>query len=266
MAEVDGLLLSLELPGPLVAGIPALAVLRVANRSPEPQLVSARLNLMEGDLALRIFDPDGGIRDIKGWQADTGLHRIELPPQRELVGAITLLETPEGELFPRPGGYRLQAEYIPAPTREAVAAAPVEVEVVSPGEEERALAERLQDPQIRRALLLADLDGGTDRLAEIARGFPGSYAAILARLLLEAELPQGLNDIAIQDPINGALAVLALNNPYSSVGERLTKIYSEGLERGKDGAGPLTALRILKHDPLPAGTPLMGPGAKRSSQ
>jgi hypothetical protein len=257
MANDAGLSAGLEVAQPVVAGLAALAILRIVNESPAPVLVSARLNLMEGDVSLTLTDPGGGLREIKGWQADTGLHRVELPPGHGLVGAIDLLDAPDGPIFPAPGEYRLGAEYRPSPQAPPAVAPPVPVSVVAPRTaSERELAALLQDPSVRRALVLGDRDSAPERLRDIARRFPDTLEGRLAELVAGATDWDATEDRS--GPIRLALAILALTNPYSRTGERLAEDYAARLEarRASADASPEIeqALHLLRAEPLAAGS------------
>jgi hypothetical protein len=242
-----GLELTLDIAQPVVAGLPAFALLHVINRGAGPRIVSARLNLMEGDVALAVEDPEGGVRQVRGWQADTSLRRVELPPGCQLVGALLLLETPEGMIFPGPGEYRLSAQYTPQPQEQPAVTAAVAVAVVPPrSAEERALASLLADPAVRRAILLADPESAPAQLREIGDRFGSILAGRLARLVSGAAEPAG------PDPIPDALAILALRNPYGRTGARLAESYAARLDRADAGADGELARRLTKTEPIPA--------------
>jgi hypothetical protein len=253
MAGDEGLSVRLEVAQPVVAGLAALALLRISNSGAAPLLVSARLNLMEGDVSLVSTDPGGGIREIKGWQADTGLHRLELPPGQELVGALNLLDSPDGPIFPGAGEYRLAAHYTPSPQAAPVAAPPVPVSVVIPRTEaERELAALLADPAVRRGLVLGDRESAPQTLREIAGRFPGTLEARLAGLVSGAA--DGAEADEDSPPVEIALAIVALTNPYSRTGKRLSGDYAARYERrmaaGDGGSELEQALKLLRGEPV----------------
>lgn len=247
MADESSLTACLEVLRPVVAGLSALALLRIENAGIRPALVSARLNLMEGDVSLTVTDPGGGERLIRGWQADTGLHRVELPPGQSLLGVINLLDTPEGPVFPAPGDYRLRADYTPGPRAPAISAPPIPVTVVPRSGAEEELAALVTDPAVRRGLVLGDRDSAPDKLHEIARRFPGTLEARLAGLIVGDPDPEAADD---GDPLATAYAIRALVNPYSRTGERLARAYSDRFASADAGRATQAALRVLKGEPL----------------
>jgi hypothetical protein len=264
MATATGLAVALEVREPVVAGLAALATLRVINRGNEPRLVSARLNLMEGDLRLFVTAPDGSRREVRGWQADTGLHRVELQPGQQLVGAINLLEAEDGPVFAAPGQYRLEAEYCPGPQAEPVTSGDVPVTVSAPGAEaEAALAKLLADPAARRALVLADPEGAPEALSRVASEFPDRLEGRLARLILSGgeSSDQAMDWSAVEGEAGSvplALSILALTNPYGRTGERLADEYAAHREASRpagdagEAPGPDEALQMVRMQPLPA--------------
>lgn len=252
MAGDVGLRVRLEVDRPVVAGLAALARISISNSGPAPILASARLNLMEGDVSLLVTDPGGGLREIKGWQADTGLNRVELPPGQDLVGALNLLDSPDGPIFPGAGEYRLAAYYTPSPQAEPVESPPVPVSVVMPRTaEERELAALLSDPAVRRGLVLGDGESAPQALRDIAGRFPGTLEARLAGLVSgAAEGGQADEDAP---PLATALAIVALTNPYSRTGKRLSGDYAARFERrmAAGDAGPELeqAIKLLRGEP-----------------
>lgn len=249
MTGNGGLTATLEVAQPVVVGLAALALLRIANSGPAPVLASARLNLMEGDISLVVTGPDGAAREIRGWQADTGLHRVELPPGRQLLGALNLLDAPDGPVFPAPGEYRLAANYTPSPQTGSIATPPVPVSVVAPRTAaERELAALLADPAVRRALVLGDRDSAPETVRDIAGRFAGTLEARLAGLVSGRA---GTDEDG--DPMATALAIVALTNPYSRTGERLAAEYASRFEEQAGDSGPEVeqALKLLRGEPLP---------------
>jgi hypothetical protein len=255
MAGEEGLSVRLEVAQPVVAGLAALALLKITNSGPAPLLVSARLNLMEGDVSLVVTDPGGGMREVKGWQADTGLHRVELPPGHELVGALNFLDAPDGPIFPGAGEYRLAAHYTPSPRAAPIPSAAVPVSVLMPRTAgERELAALLADPAVRRGLVLGDCESAPQALRSIARRFPGTLEALLAGLVSGAADGAEADEDAA--PVDTALAIVALTNPYSRTGKRLGVQHADRLERrmaaGDSGPELARAMKLLRGEPLAA--------------
>lgn len=252
MAGEEGLSVRLEVASPVVAGLAALALLRVSNSGAAPLLVSARLNLMEGDVSLLVTDPAGGVREIRGWQADTGLHRAELAPGQELLGALNLLDAPDGPIFLGPGGYRLAAHYTASPRAAPIQSAAVPVSVVSPRTDaERELAGLLADPGVRRGLVLGDCDSAPQGLRDIAGRFPRTLEARLAALVSSADGAEAEDDAA---PLETAVAIVALTNPYSRTGKRLAAKHAARFEQrvatGDSGPELEEAVALLRGEPL----------------
>lgn len=253
MAGEEGLSVRLDVASPVVAGLAALALLRVSNSGAAPLLVSARLNLMEGDVSLLVTDPAGGVREIRGWQADTGLHRVELAPGQALVGALNLLDAPDGPIFPGPGGYRLAAHYTASPRAAPIESAAVPVSVVSPRTDaERELAGLLADPGVRRGLVLGDCDSAPQALRDIAGRFPRTLEARLAALVSSAADGAEAQDDAA--PLETAVAIVALTNPYSRTGKRLAAKHAARFEQrvatGDSGPELEEAVALLRGEPL----------------
>lgn len=258
MATASGLKATLEISGPVVLGRAALAVVRIRNAGPAPVWASARLNLMEGDVALQVAGPDGAIRDVKGWQADTGIHRIELPPGQEIVGAIDLLDAPDGPIFPAPGEYQVAAFYSPGPKADPLATPPVPVSVVAPqSDEDRALADLLADEAVRRALVLGDRDSAPQRVAGIAARFPETLEGRLAALVADPDAAASSAAAAAAgdgaEALDTALVIRALMNPYSRTGERAAAACAAALEAADTaGDGAERAIRLLRGQPVAA--------------
>ena len=235
----DGLVLLLAIAAPVVAGMSALAQIRLVNRGAAPLSVSARLNLMEGDLALAVQGPDGAARTLAGWQADTAPRRATLAPGEEIAGAINLLASSTGPVFPAPGRYTVDAAFSAVPRRPALHADPVAVEVRLPlTDEERAVAQLLQDPALREALLLATPDKAPDGLHALARfthTLDGRLAALLAAPLAA---PPAAGDAGADTPGTGApaapesdaLAIAMLQTPFSHAGRGLAERFIRALE------------------------------------
>jgi hypothetical protein len=136
----------------------------------ETATVSARLNLIEGDLAIAVAGPAGySGRCAWPWPVDSMPRWIDLAPGRRLVGGVPLLATDtSAPLFPSPGEYTLTATFDAAPDTE-LSSAPVTVRRTKPDAEERAAA--LRDRDVLQSLLSASLLGAAaDGLAVLASG------------------------------------------------------------------------------------------------
>jgi hypothetical protein len=254
------LAVTLDVAEPVVSGLSVPATIRVVNRGSAPAMVSSRLNLMEGDLRLSIEDPDGATRVLKGWQADTQLRRVALPPGEQIESGTNLLWTVEGAVFPKPGAYTVQAEYDPSPRAETVVSAPLAVTVRLPRTEaERKLEALLKDGAVREAIVLGKSETAPDKLEVLAQQFPETFDGKLAELLLSANAVAG-SDVAsdkafqIADPITLARWITMISTPYSDAARGLTEKFTafvEARSRASDGkledlAALNKALRIIR--------------------
>ncbi len=245
----------LAIEGAAVAGRAVLARIEVVNRGTAPVLASRRLNLMEGDVRLRIADPSGAARVAPGWQVDSGLDRVELAPGSRLVGALNLLDGGDGPLFTEPGRYGLAADYYPSPRTAAVASEDLTLSVAAAeSEEDKALAGLLRDERLRRALLFAEADAAPAALRGLAEAFGGTLEGELARLVLADGAP-GPADWERAEAALGAvrlaLAVLGLANPRSGAGQSLTESLAGWLAPRAADAAAGEALAIVRREPLP---------------
>jgi hypothetical protein len=125
----------------------------------QPVRVSARLNLLEGDLAVRVSGPAGHTaRCAWPWPVDALGRSVDLEPGAQLVGAVPLIgsdvSTP---LFPSPGPYTLVAEYQAAPGM-ALSSAAVTVRR-TPGPNQVRVA-ALGDRDVIQSLVSASVLGG----------------------------------------------------------------------------------------------------------
>lgn len=237
-SSAPDLLVTLDVREPVVMGLSVFARIRVVNRGRAPLSTSARLNLMEGDLALIAQDPDGQTRTIKGWQADTALRRATLEPGEEIVNGINLLSTEAGPVFPAPGRYELTAEFTFSPQQPAVRSDPVVVSARLPeSDDERQVAQLLQDDALREAILLAKPASATEALQTLATRFAATPDGMLAALLASAgdasETPAGPAADAgpPATPESLALAVAMLQTPFSHVGRQIADRFTADLER-----------------------------------
>lgn len=255
--SVPNLTVSLEVPEKIIVGLSVLATLRVTNSGASPVTVSARLNLMEGDVRLILTGPDGAPRVIQGWQADTMLRRVTLQPGEQIVGSMNLLQTESGAIFTAPGRYSLQAQFSPSAREELIGSTPVVLTARQPRtDDERGAAEVLEDETLRRALVLAEPDSAPEKLEQLATEFPKLLDGELAQLILagskSSDAPQPT------DPLAQALMIAALSTPFSPIGLSLAESFASQLEAqdavGKDAAAKQAtikrALRIVRGQPM----------------
>ena len=266
--SATGLVAVLEVSKDAVIGLPMLVTLRVINRGKSPVTISARLNLMEGDVRLLVTGPDGTKRVITGagGQPDTALRQVTLLPGQQIVDFMNLLYTNVGATFPEPGKYVLLAEYAPSPRVDWISSEPVSLTIRSPqNEAEQDAAALLQKEKARRALTLAEADSAPDELRELATGFPDSLGGKLARLVLAgsseaADTAADLNEFfRATDPLTAASLIRAVSTPFSRVGERLAEGFAAYLESQEttaktpdspESVKAQRALRIAKGQPL----------------
>ena len=172
---------------------------------------------------------------------------------RSLSASSICSNSPEGTIFPGPGEYRLAAHYRPSPQAEPVASPSVPVSVVTPRTEaERELAALLADPAVRLGLVLGDPESAPRTLGEIAGRFPGTLEARLAGLVSGAAAGDGAD--ADEAPVETALAIVALTNPYNRTGRlrsgELAARFERRMAAGDAGPELLHALKLLRGEPL----------------
>jgi hypothetical protein len=255
--SVPNLSVALEVPENITVGLSVLATLRVKNSGASPVTISARLNLMEGDVRLILTGSSGAPRVIQGWQADTMLRQVTLQPGEQLVGSMNLLQTESGPIFTAPGRYRLEAQYTPSAREEPIGSTPVVLTVRQPKTDaERGAAEVLEDETVRRALVLAEPDSAPEKLEQLVTKFPKLLDGQLARLILASDKSADAPQAA--DPLSQALMIAALSTPFSRVGLSLAESFASQLE-AQDAAGKVKAakqatikraLRIARGQPI----------------
>jgi hypothetical protein len=126
--------------------------------------VSARLNLIEGDLLIDVTGPAGPSRCAWPWPVDALSRWVELAPGQRLLGAVPLLATStSAPLFPAAGGYTLTASFAATPD-ETLRSPSTTVQRTAPGTEARAGALRARD--VLQSLLSASVLG--DAAADLA--------------------------------------------------------------------------------------------------
>lgn len=144
--------------------------------------VSARLNLIEGDLEVEVTGPDSRVaRATWPWPADSAPRSIELAAGERLVAAVPLVSQGSEPLFPVAGRYEVVARFAVRPGETITSNTGVLVRTAG---EDAALAADLRDRDVVQSLLGAGVIGATEpaleRLAESQD--PGTAAA--ARLAL----------------------------------------------------------------------------------
>lgn len=253
-----GLTLTLSVYEPIVVGLSVLATVVVANEGPSPVMapvmaVSARLNLMEGDLRIAAQGPHGLSTKVRGWQADTALRQISLAPGERIEGSFNLAWSEAGATFPIPGDYVLRAEYDPSPSMETVVSDTVSVTARLPETAaERSARDLLAQPRVAEAIATARPELAASAIETLARDGGDTLDGQFARLLVgghkAAELVSGSAEALTEEGLAArARQVIALSGPYSSVGGRLSEELLRDL-RSRDtvGSGEKAAIRIMK--------------------
>jgi hypothetical protein len=251
------LVLTLEVREPVVVGLSALGTLRVTNRAMTPITISSRLNLMEGDVRLRVVGPDGTRRELRGWQADTILNQVTLAPNEQLVANLNLLQTEEGPVFPTSGRYQLQAEFSPSLQSEAITSPTIEVNVRAPQTDaERGAAQLLNDDQVRRSIVLAQNDASPNELAQLAERFPETLDGKLAQLIRAGTGEATAEFDSLDSWLSTAPLISALKTPFSRVGRGLAEEFTTKIaafDEAKLGGGRSdidAALHMVKGEPI----------------
>ena len=236
---LPGIELFLDVPPAVPLDEVLIGVVRVVNGGRVTVTVSARVNLIEGDLTVAVTGPDGRAGRV-GWPypVDSLPRTIELGPGEALVGSIPLLVddglTP---VFPSAGRYSLTPRFQVAPGVELIGA-PVSVERQAP-QDQRA-AQALQDRDVLQSLLsAAEMGQAAGSLAALAAGGE-PMARFLSGLAIGSagQARQAAHDLAAgvgdrpADPLSAAAALNAVLP---------TGLYS-GDERREDVIDVLTGL------------------------
>jgi hypothetical protein len=151
--------------------------------------VSARLNLVEGDLEIEVADAGGPpVPATWPWPADSAPRSVDLAAGGRLVASVPLLTSGSEPLFPVPGRYELTARFA-ARRGESVESPPVTLVRTAP--EDAVLAGLLADRDVLQSvlgagvlgaaalsleLLAASRDAGTSAAANLALGRTGALA------------------------------------------------------------------------------------------
>ena len=147
-----------------------LVIIVTLEAGTEAATVSARLNLIEGDLTIAVVGAAGySARCAWPWPVDSMPRWVDLAPGRRLAGAVPLLATDtSAPLFPSPGEYTLTATFDAAPGIE-LSSASVAVRRTAPDAGRRAAA--LRDRDVLQSLLSASVLGSAaNGLAMLASG------------------------------------------------------------------------------------------------
>ncbi|MFI2364160.1 hypothetical protein [Promicromonospora sp. NPDC019610] len=147
-----------------------------------PATVSARLNLIEGDLEIEVTGAGGApVRATWPWPVDSASRSVDLPAGGRLVAAVPLLSSGSAPLFPAPGRYELTARFA-ARRGESVPARPVAVVRTAP--EDAVLAGLLGDRDVLQSVLGAGVLGAAALSLELLAASPDAGTAAAADLAL----------------------------------------------------------------------------------
>lgn len=183
---VPDLRLVLEAPATLPLDEVLVATVSL-EAGPVPITVSARLNIIEGDLAVEVTTPGGpGTGAVAicrwPWPVDALSRVVELAAGQRLVAAVALVATDtSAPLFPAPGAYMLRALFDVAPGM-TVASDPVRVRRTAAADPGRAAA--LRDRAVLQSLLSASALHGADEGLAVLERAPTVATRTLAALAL----------------------------------------------------------------------------------
>jgi hypothetical protein len=152
------------------------AEVELVARGQAPGPVSARLNIVEGDLEIFVA-PAGGtpVRAAWPWPVDSAPRSIELAPGERLIASVPLMAAGSEPLFPRPGRYELTARFAVRPD-VTVESPPVALVRTAPPD--AALAAALGDRDVLQSLLAAGVMGAASpKLERIAESADAATAA-----------------------------------------------------------------------------------------
>ncbi|HEY0459470.1 MAG TPA: hypothetical protein VGC97_10065 [Pyrinomonadaceae bacterium] len=233
-----GIIIVLEIGEPIVVGLSVLATVHIINRGNEPQLVSSRLNLMEGDVQFLVTDPGGSRQKIfgAGGQPDTAMRRVRLEPGQQIAASINLLYTSVGDTLRQPGTYTFQAVYYTSPD-PPISSNEISITARIPlTESEQQVASILRNEAVKRAITLSEANAAPSEIQELAARFGDTVDGKLALLLMsEAQISsdidstEKINSFLSADPITAAFFITALSSPFSNVGKRLKEALIEFL-------------------------------------
>ncbi|GAA2231419.1 hypothetical protein GCM10010413_31760 [Promicromonospora sukumoe] len=182
--------------------------------------VSARLNLVEGDLEIEVAGPGSPpVRATWPWPADSAPRSVDLPAGGRLVASVPLLSSGSAPLFRAPGRYELTARFA-ARRGESIASRPVSLVRTAP--DDAALATRLGDRDVLQSILGAGVLGAAAPSLELLAASSDAGTAAAANLALGRS--DALNDVlsgartdAVADP--AALRAVAALLPPGATGQ-----------------------------------------------
>lgn len=212
-----------------------------------PATVSARLNLVEGDLEIEVAGAGGGapVRTTWPWPVDSAPRSADLPAGGRLVAAVPLLSSGSAPLFPAPGRYELTARFA-ARRGEDFTSRPVTLVRTAPDDD--ALAARLADRDVLQSLLGAGIFGAAAPSLELLSASPDAGTAAAADLALGRT--SALVDAASDPAVVRAVAALL---PPGATGQDDRR--DAVVARAAPGAGPGAVARAVA---ALTGRPLVG--------
>ncbi|MFE5410895.1 hypothetical protein [Microbacterium sp. NPDC056569] len=144
--------------------------------------VSARLNLIEGDLELQVTGPDRRVaRALWPWPADSAPRSVDLAAGQRLVAAVPLISEGSTPLFPAPGRYEVVAGFSVRPGETLTSNTEVLVRTAG---DDAALAADLRDRDVVQSLLGAGVIGAAEPALERLADSSDAGTAAAARLAL----------------------------------------------------------------------------------
>ncbi|KAF2411741.1 hypothetical protein B1729_18705 [Microbacterium sp. B35-04] len=161
--------------------------------------VSARLNLVEGDLEIDVTAPGRPpLRATWPWPVDSAPRSVELAAGERLVASVPLLASGSAPLFPAPGRYVLTARFAARPG-ETIEAQPVELVRTVPSDTDAARTAGLGDRDVLQSLLGAGVIGAAEPALErlAASADAGTAAAANLALGRTAALAAAADDPAV---------------------------------------------------------------------
>ncbi|WP_194396891.1 hypothetical protein [Microbacterium atlanticum] len=169
--------------------------------------VSARLNIVEGDLEILVTPAGGAPLPARWpWPVDSAPRSVELAQGERLLAAVPLLASGSAPLFPVPGRYDLVARFA---VRPGVLLESGRVSLVRTAPADAALGATLRDRDVLQSVLGAGVIGGAAPHLERLAASADAATAAAADLALgrTAALAEASDDPAV------ARAVAALLPP-----------------------------------------------------
>ncbi|MBW9119980.1 hypothetical protein JNB63_07745 [Microbacterium trichothecenolyticum] len=165
---------------PVAASVPldriAFGEVELVAVGDAPGPVSARLNIVEGDLEISVT-PAGGtpVRAAWPWPVDSAPRSLVLAPGERLVACVPLLAAGSVPLFPVPGRYELLARFA---ARPGLTLESNPVALVRTAAHDAALAAGLGDRDVLQSLLGAGVIGAASpKLEQLADSSDAGTAA-----------------------------------------------------------------------------------------